>query len=160
MLKISPQSGAWFIWRGSAKWMLKIWDAYCRFQNLIAGFEVSVCTKFQLDSSYSHKVMVPHVIFLHSVTTEFNMFAPKWIGILPDPRQVSVPSFKLIAPKPFELCSSDPKMNMHLAWKIVLQGAAWCTHLLREDVQNECRKFQMPTAYSKILLLGLRWLIE
>ena len=35
----------------------------------------------------------------------------KWIGILPDPSLVSVPNFKLVALKLFELCSSDPKID-------------------------------------------------
>ena len=35
--------------------------------------------------------------FLHEVTTKFKMPAPKSIGIWPDPRQVFVPGFKLVA---------------------------------------------------------------
>ena len=46
--------------------------------------------------------------FLHSVTPNLTPDTPKSIGILPDPSQVSVPNFKLVALKPFELCSSDP----------------------------------------------------
>ncbi len=37
--------------KGSAKWMQKIWDAHRKFQNHHAGLEVSLCTKFQVDSS-------------------------------------------------------------------------------------------------------------
>ena len=40
----------------------KIPDVHCKFQNDLAGLEVSLCTKFQLDSSYSYGVMSPKVI--------------------------------------------------------------------------------------------------
>ena len=34
-----------------------------QFPKFIAGLEMSLCTKFQLDSAYSHKVLASHVIF-------------------------------------------------------------------------------------------------
>ena len=43
--------------------------------------------------------------FFHSMTPKFKMAAPKWIGFLSYPRQVSVPSFRLIDLKLSELCS-------------------------------------------------------
>ena len=53
--------------------------------------------------------------FWHSVTPKLTPpltpVTTKSKGILPDPRQVSVPSFKLIALKCFELCCSDPKID-------------------------------------------------
>ncbi len=42
--------------------MRKIPGAYCRFQNLIVGLEVGLCTKFSLDSSHSYGVIVPNVV--------------------------------------------------------------------------------------------------
>ena len=35
--------------------------------------------------------------FLHSVTPKLTLVTPQWISILPDFRQVCVPSFKLVA---------------------------------------------------------------
>ena len=88
--------------------MRKIPDAHCRFQHLVAELEMSLCTKFQLDSSYSYDVTVPKVVFYLFALSNPKLTTPKLIGILCDPRQVSVPSFKLMALKLFELCSGNP----------------------------------------------------
>ncbi len=61
----------------------------------------------------------------------------KWIGILPDPRQASVPSFKVIALELFELCSSDPKN-----W-------SQCPHndlISCLTLNNACTKFQVDSS--------------
>ena len=80
--------------------------------------------------------------FFHSVTPKLAPETPKWLDIMTDHSQVSVPSLKLVALKPFELCCSDsqnwprdpsdaeidhsdPKMNRHLAWP--LTSTSICT---------------------------------
>ncbi len=64
--------------------MPKIQDTYCRFQDLVAGLEVTYCTRIQVDSSYTYGVMVPEVIF-----------------------DLSAPSDPII-------CDDHPEMNRHL----------------------------------------------
>ena len=62
----------------------------------------------------SFKLIALNFLSYAPVTPKLTRVTPKWIDILPDPRQVSVESissFKLIALKLSELCSSDPKID-------------------------------------------------
>ena len=52
----------------SAKWTWKIIDAHCIFQNHLSGLDVSLCTKFQLDCSYSYGVFSPKVSDLFALS--------------------------------------------------------------------------------------------
>ena len=51
--------------------------------------------------------------FLHTVTPKLTSVTTKYIGNLPDPIQMSVESFKLIARTGFKLLSSEPKIDPH-----------------------------------------------
>ena len=137
---------------------------------------MSVCTKFQVDSSNTFGVMLrkPNLTFVTSVTLKIKVTTPKWIGflrslwesyilgfnliavklfevsrgngrdpkidpvtpiltpvtpkytgILPDPRKVSVSSFKLITLKLLELCSSDPQNWPLVTFKLTAWPQKW-----------------------------------
>ncbi len=90
--------------------LMGLWGSYILWFNLTAVilFELSHgnCSDPKIDP----------------VTPILNPVTPKYMGILPDPRQLSVPGFKLMALELLELCSSDsqnwlldPKMNRDLS---------------------------------------------
>ena len=55
----------------------------------------------------SSKLIALKLLSYAPVTLKLTPVTPKWVGILLDPRQVSVPSSKLVALKLFELCSRN-----------------------------------------------------
>ena len=71
-------------------------------------------SKFQLDTSY--RVMKPNVIFdfLALSDPKIQDGYPKSMCIVPDPRQVCVPSVKFIAPKLFKLSSRNQILPLWL----------------------------------------------
>ena len=86
-----------------------------KFQYYITVIEITAGLRVLTSEIYHRKGCCDMLItaiftFLHSVTPKFTPVTPKWIGIVSDANQVYVPSFELIALKPLELCSSDPKL--------------------------------------------------
>ena len=78
-----------------------------------AGLKVSVCTKFQVDSSYSLGVMVLKVILFlfHMMTPKFNM---------PPQNQYAYCTFNLIGLKPLELSSRNQIWPLQPQWPLTI----------------------------------------
>ena len=71
----------------------------------LAPPNMSVCTKFQVDSSKSFRVMLrkPNLTFVTSATLKIKVTTPKQIRFLGGLWGRHIPCFKLIAVKLFEL---------------------------------------------------------